>query len=126
VVGDEAKSLVREQVAALRERKVAMKKALFIVPLVGLLLLVLALSFGGPILRPILGLMVEGLVFALYAALLVILMGYVRSFPQSEIRPMCVRLGLVLGGIFSLYVVASNVINVLMPLLQMEGLARYC
>jgi len=30
VVGDEGKSLVREQVAALRERKVAMKKAFFI------------------------------------------------------------------------------------------------
>jgi hypothetical protein len=133
VVADAGRSLAREHQAAVRERVVSMRKGVVMGWAVGLpttaivigLALFLAHSPAGAAVqqpmpgdsvgRALLSLALFVLTLGLYAALAGAIVRFARSMLQSGHRPGWVRLGLVLGGTFGVYVVMANALATFLP-----------
>lgn len=120
VLGDESKSVVREQLAALREKEASMKRLVFLAPEAAVVTLLWVLGWFTLGFQGMFGLTALLMTFLLVvgpiiAGLLFIIARFVRAFPRPEIQPGWVRIGLVLGGIVALYVVVSNVLSGLLP-----------
>ncbi|MGO8950714.1 MAG: hypothetical protein ACLQUY_24285 [Ktedonobacterales bacterium] len=117
VVGDESRSLVREHVAALVEGAQSMDKLVFAVYklvciMVGLLMWVAVLDLLFPITGAVPYFWLPATV--IYAALLFLVARFMCRVPRPEWRGSWGRLGLMLGAILGLDMVALNVLNALM------------
>jgi hypothetical protein len=111
VVSDEGQSLVREHVAALRERILLMKK-IFLVPVViGIVVLFTLLNMTFHIIRPLMEL--SG--YAVIVGVLALMARLAGTFPRPEVRLTWLQLGLVMGVALSLYDLAQKTIGVFLP-----------
>lgn len=120
VLGDESKSVAREQQAALRERKAPMKRLAFLAPEAAVVALLWVLGWFTLGFQGMFGLTALLMTFLLVvgpviAGLLFIIARFLRAFPRPGVQPGWVRIGLVLGGIIALYVGVSNVLSGLLP-----------
>lgn len=117
VVADEGKSIAREHVAALGERRPSMRNLVVFgwKPLTIVAALALFVALANTVRSGDVGLFML-LAIPVYVALLFLVAGFARGFSQPQRRRSWWRLGLALGGVLGLYVSALNALYAFAPM----------